>query len=87
MYIAPDSLFLSWLLDHSILHQCLLFTVQFSLHVYLMQTIVEERDQEKERRWKAEQAVRTLTEELKCLQTRFGEEKDLQNVALHATER
>lgn len=52
-----------------------------------MQTIVEERDQEKERRWKAEQAVRTLTEELKCLQTRFSEENDLQNVALHATER
>lgn len=52
-----------------------------------MQTIVEERDQEKERRWKAEQAVKTLTEELKCLQTKFSEEKDLQNVALNATER
>ncbi|XP_003975450.2 leucine-rich repeat and coiled-coil domain-containing protein 1 isoform X2 [Takifugu rubripes] len=50
-------------------------------------TIVEERDQEKERRWKAEQAVRTLTEELKCLQTRMDEEKDIQNVALHATDR
>eukprot|EP00064_Thunnus_orientalis_P010568 superscaffoldBa00001446_g10594 len=33
-------------------------------------TIVEERDQERERRWKAEQAVRKLTEELKCLQTK-----------------
>lgn len=54
---------------------------------FLMQTIVEERDQERERRWKAEQAVRTLTEELKCLQTKFSEEKDLQNVALHATDR
>lgn len=52
-----------------------------------MQTIVEERDQEKERRWKAEQAVRALTEELKGLQTRFSEEKDLQNVALHTTGR
>lgn len=88
MYISPDSLFVSSSLSkNSILYQILLFTVQFSLHVYLMQTIVEERDQEKERRWKAEQAVRTLTEELKCLQTRFSEEKDLQNVALHATER
>lgn len=55
--------------------------------IYLMQTIVEERDQERERRWKAEQAVRTLTEELKCLQTRIDEEKDLQNVALHASDR
>lgn len=53
----------------------------------LTQTIVEERDRERERRWKAEQAVRTLTEELKSLQTRMGEEKDLQNVALHATDR
>uniref|UniRef100_H3C8S7 Leucine-rich repeat and coiled-coil domain-containing protein 1 n=1 Tax=Tetraodon nigroviridis TaxID=99883 RepID=H3C8S7_TETNG len=50
-------------------------------------TIVEERDQEKGRRWKAEQAVKTLTEELKCLQTKFREEKDLQNVALNASER
>ncbi|XP_015259751.1 PREDICTED: leucine-rich repeat and coiled-coil domain-containing protein 1-like [Cyprinodon variegatus] len=50
-------------------------------------TIVEERDQERERRWKAEQAVRKLTEELKCLQTKVSEEKDLQSVALHTTDR
>ncbi|XP_067331424.1 leucine-rich repeat and coiled-coil domain-containing protein 1 isoform X2 [Channa argus] len=50
-------------------------------------TIVEERDQERERRWKAEQAVRKLTEELKCLQTRVSEEKDLQSMALHTTDR
>lgn len=51
------------------------------------QTIVEERDQERERRWKAEQAVRKLTEELKCLQTKVSEEKDLQSMALHTTDR
>ncbi|XP_042353819.1 leucine-rich repeat and coiled-coil domain-containing protein 1 isoform X2 [Plectropomus leopardus] len=50
-------------------------------------TIVEERDQERERRWKAEQAVRKLTEELKCLQTKVHEEKDLQSMALHTTDR
>ncbi|XP_056277392.1 leucine-rich repeat and coiled-coil domain-containing protein 1 isoform X2 [Pseudoliparis swirei] len=50
-------------------------------------TIVEERDQERERRWKAEQAVRKLTEDLKCLQTKVGEEKDLQSMALHTTDR
>ncbi|XP_030607934.1 leucine-rich repeat and coiled-coil domain-containing protein 1 isoform X2 [Archocentrus centrarchus] len=50
-------------------------------------TIVEERDQERERRWKAEQAVRKLTEELKCLQTKVSEEKDLQSMALHTTDR
>uniref|UniRef100_UPI003AABFE1F leucine-rich repeat and coiled-coil domain-containing protein 1 n=1 Tax=Centroberyx gerrardi TaxID=166262 RepID=UPI003AABFE1F len=50
-------------------------------------TIVEERDQERERRWKAEQAVRKLTEQLKCLQTKASEEKDLQSMALHTTDR
>lgn len=51
------------------------------------QTIVEERDQERERRWKAEQAVRKLTEELKCLQMRVNEEKDLQSMTVHTTDR
>ncbi|XP_075877959.1 leucine-rich repeat and coiled-coil domain-containing protein 1 isoform X2 [Nelusetta ayraudi] len=50
-------------------------------------TILEERDQERERRWKAEQAVRKLTDELKCWQTKAGEEKDLQSLALHTTDR
>ncbi|XP_064202359.1 leucine-rich repeat and coiled-coil domain-containing protein 1 [Anguilla rostrata] len=49
--------------------------------------IVEERDQERERRWKAEQAVKKLTEQLNLLQTRAGEEKDIQNLALHTTDR
>uniref|UniRef100_A0A4W5PFZ3 Leucine rich repeat and coiled-coil centrosomal protein 1 n=1 Tax=Hucho hucho TaxID=62062 RepID=A0A4W5PFZ3_9TELE len=40
--------------------------------------IVEERDQERERRWKAEQAVRKLTEQMKTLQTQASQEKDLQ---------
>ncbi|XP_030017144.1 leucine-rich repeat and coiled-coil domain-containing protein 1 isoform X1 [Sphaeramia orbicularis] len=50
-------------------------------------TIVEERDQERERRWKAEQAVRRLTEERTCLQAKVSEEKDLQSLALHTTDR
>ncbi|XP_034039212.1 leucine-rich repeat and coiled-coil domain-containing protein 1 [Thalassophryne amazonica] len=50
-------------------------------------TIVEERDQERERRWKAEQTVRKLTEDLRCLQTKVSEEKDLQSMALHTTDR
>ncbi|XP_061777067.1 leucine-rich repeat and coiled-coil domain-containing protein 1 isoform X2 [Nerophis ophidion] len=49
--------------------------------------IVEERDQERERRWKAEQAVTKLTEELKCLKTKVSEEKDLQSMAMHTTAR
>lgn len=60
----------------------------FDNYVFLcIQTIVEERDQERERRWKAEQAVRKLTEDLKCLQTKVSEEKDLQSMALHTTDR
>lgn len=49
--------------------------------------IVEERDQERERRWKAEQAAKKLTEQVKNLQTRASEEKDLQSLALHTTDR
>ncbi|KAG9333735.1 hypothetical protein JZ751_010284 [Albula glossodonta] len=49
--------------------------------------ILEERDQERERRWKAEQAVKKLTEQLKILQTQASEEKDLQSLALHTTDR
>uniref|UniRef100_A0AAQ5YRP5 Leucine-rich repeat and coiled-coil domain-containing protein 1 n=1 Tax=Amphiprion ocellaris TaxID=80972 RepID=A0AAQ5YRP5_AMPOC len=40
-----------------------------------------------ERRWKAEQTVRKLTEELKSMQTKISEEKDLQSMALHTTDR
>uniref|UniRef100_A0A8C9WUG5 Leucine rich repeat and coiled-coil centrosomal protein 1 n=1 Tax=Sander lucioperca TaxID=283035 RepID=A0A8C9WUG5_SANLU len=57
------------------------------LSMCMCQTIVEERDQERERRWKAEQVVRKLTEDLKCLQTKVSEEKDLQSMALHTTDR
>ncbi|XP_050979845.1 leucine-rich repeat and coiled-coil domain-containing protein 1 isoform X2 [Labeo rohita] len=49
--------------------------------------IVEERDQERERRWKAEQAAKRLSEQVKNLQTRASEEKDLQSLALHTTDR
>uniref|UniRef100_A0A3B1JSB3 Leucine-rich repeat and coiled-coil domain-containing protein 1 n=1 Tax=Astyanax mexicanus TaxID=7994 RepID=A0A3B1JSB3_ASTMX len=52
-----------------------------------VQAIVEERDQERERRWKAEQAVKRLTEQVKGLQTQAVEEKDLQSMALHTTNR
>ncbi|XP_076828286.1 leucine-rich repeat and coiled-coil domain-containing protein 1 [Brachyhypopomus gauderio] len=49
--------------------------------------IVEERDQERERRWKAEQAVRKLTEQVQGLQTRATEERELQSLAMHTTDR
>ncbi|MED6279749.1 hypothetical protein CHARACLAT_003852 [Characodon lateralis] len=62
-------------------------TAKSSVEEETYRTIVEERDQERERRWKAEQAVRKLTEELKCLQTKVSEEKDIQSLALHTTDR
>ncbi|XP_043990594.1 leucine-rich repeat and coiled-coil domain-containing protein 1 [Gambusia affinis] len=62
-------------------------TVKSSQEEETYRIIMEERDQEMERRWKAEQAVRKLTEELKCLQTKVSEEKDLQSMALHTTDR
>ncbi|MBN3283072.1 LRCC1 protein, partial [Polyodon spathula] len=49
--------------------------------------IIEELDQERERRWKAEQAVKILTEQMKGLQTRAIEEKDIQTMAIHTTDR
>ncbi|XP_066579392.1 leucine-rich repeat and coiled-coil domain-containing protein 1 [Amia ocellicauda] len=49
--------------------------------------IIEELDQERERRWKAEQAVKKLTEQIKDLQTRAMEEKDLQHMAVHTSDR
>uniref|UniRef100_A0A8B9GRR7 Leucine-rich repeat and coiled-coil domain-containing protein 1 n=1 Tax=Astyanax mexicanus TaxID=7994 RepID=A0A8B9GRR7_ASTMX len=58
-----------------------------AVFVVCVQAIVEERDQERERRWKAEQAVKRLTEQVKGLQTQAVEEKDLQSMALHTTNR
>ncbi|KTF88457.1 hypothetical protein cypCar_00023850 [Cyprinus carpio] len=49
--------------------------------------IVEERDQERERRWKAEQAAKRLSEQVKNLQTQASKEKDLQSLALHTSDR
>ncbi|KAI5627917.1 leucine-rich repeat and coiled-coil domain-containing protein 1 [Silurus asotus] len=49
--------------------------------------IVDERDQERERRWKAEQAVKKLTDQVKGLQAKATEEKELQSLAFHTTDR
>ncbi|XP_077378989.1 leucine-rich repeat and coiled-coil domain-containing protein 1 isoform X1 [Festucalex cinctus] len=58
-----------------------------SSEVETYKVLVEERDLERERRWKAEHAVTKLTEELKCLKTKVSEEKDLQSMAMHTTDR
>ncbi|NXC37969.1 LRCC1 protein, partial [Penelope pileata] len=49
--------------------------------------LIQELDQEKERRWKAEQAEKKLTEHVKELQKHAKEEKNIQSMAVYTTER
>ncbi|XP_075776563.1 leucine-rich repeat and coiled-coil domain-containing protein 1 isoform X1 [Pelodiscus sinensis] len=49
--------------------------------------LVQELDQEKEKRWKAEQAEKKLKEHIKELQKQSKEEKDIQSMAVYTTER
>ncbi|XP_053571880.1 leucine-rich repeat and coiled-coil domain-containing protein 1 [Bombina bombina] len=49
--------------------------------------LVQELDQERERRWKAEQVVLKLTENLKELQSQAKEEKDINSMAVYTTDR
>ncbi|XP_018411262.1 PREDICTED: leucine-rich repeat and coiled-coil domain-containing protein 1 [Nanorana parkeri] len=49
--------------------------------------LVQELDQERERRWKAEQIVVKLTENIKELQSQAKEEKDINSMAVNATDR
>ncbi|NWI68072.1 LRCC1 protein, partial [Todus mexicanus] len=49
--------------------------------------LVQELDQEKERRWKAEQAEKKLIEHVRELQKHAKEEKNLQSMAVYTTDR
>ncbi|XP_069816024.1 leucine-rich repeat and coiled-coil domain-containing protein 1 [Dendropsophus ebraccatus] len=49
--------------------------------------LVQELDQERERRWKAEQLVVKLTENIKELHSQAKEEKDINSVAMYTTDR
>ncbi|KFQ12304.1 Leucine-rich repeat and coiled-coil domain-containing protein 1, partial [Leptosomus discolor] len=49
--------------------------------------LIQELDQEKERRWKAEQAEKKLTEHVRELQQRAKEEKNVQSMAVYTTDR
>ncbi|PIO34082.1 hypothetical protein AB205_0115700 [Aquarana catesbeiana] len=53
----------------------------------LLKALVQELDQERERRWKAEQLVVKLTENFKELQSQAKEEKDLNSMAVYTTDR
>uniref|UniRef100_A0A8C3SAY0 Leucine-rich repeat and coiled-coil domain-containing protein 1 n=1 Tax=Chelydra serpentina TaxID=8475 RepID=A0A8C3SAY0_CHESE len=49
--------------------------------------LIQELDQEKEKRWKAEQAEKKLREYIKELQKQSKEEKDIQSMAVYTTDR
>ncbi|XP_071410357.1 leucine-rich repeat and coiled-coil domain-containing protein 1 isoform X2 [Pithys albifrons albifrons] len=49
--------------------------------------LIQELDQEKERRWKAEQAEKKLLEHVKELQQHAKEEKNIQSMAVYTTDR
>ncbi|XP_069710403.1 leucine-rich repeat and coiled-coil domain-containing protein 1 [Phaenicophaeus curvirostris] len=49
--------------------------------------LIQELDQEKERRWKAEQAEKKLTEHVRELQKCAKEEKNIQSMAVYTTDR
>ncbi|XP_015280956.1 PREDICTED: leucine-rich repeat and coiled-coil domain-containing protein 1 [Gekko japonicus] len=49
--------------------------------------LIQELDQERERRWKAEQAEKKLREDIKELQSHAKEGKDIQSMAVYTTDR
>uniref|UniRef100_A0A663N0L8 Leucine-rich repeat and coiled-coil domain-containing protein 1 n=1 Tax=Athene cunicularia TaxID=194338 RepID=A0A663N0L8_ATHCN len=53
----------------------------------IVQVLIQELDQEKERRWKAEQAEKKLIEHVRELQKHAKEEKNIQSMAVYTTDR
>ncbi|NXE09136.1 LRCC1 protein, partial [Lophotis ruficrista] len=53
----------------------------------IYRALIQELDQEKERRWKAEQAEKKLIERVRELHQHAKEEKDIQSMAVYATGR
>ncbi|XP_044280272.1 leucine-rich repeat and coiled-coil domain-containing protein 1 isoform X3 [Varanus komodoensis] len=49
--------------------------------------LIQELDQEREKRWKAEQAEKKLSENIKDLQNQAKEEKNIQSMAVYTTDR
>ncbi|XP_072426412.1 leucine-rich repeat and coiled-coil domain-containing protein 1 [Chiloscyllium punctatum] len=49
--------------------------------------LIQELDQEREMRWKAEQTVKQLTDHIKELQNQANEKRDFHGMAVHTTER
>ncbi|XP_026561663.1 leucine-rich repeat and coiled-coil domain-containing protein 1-like [Pseudonaja textilis] len=54
---------------------------------FTYRVLIQELDQEREKRWKAEQAEKKLSESIKQLQNQAKEEKDIQSLAVYTTDR
>uniref|UniRef100_A0A8C0BZX2 Leucine-rich repeat and coiled-coil domain-containing protein 1 n=1 Tax=Buteo japonicus TaxID=224669 RepID=A0A8C0BZX2_9AVES len=59
----------------------------FDSYRILAKALIQELDQEKERRWKAEQAEKKLIEHVRELQKHAKEEKNIQSMAVYTTNR
>uniref|UniRef100_A0A8C8E8N9 Leucine-rich repeat and coiled-coil domain-containing protein 1 n=1 Tax=Otus sunia TaxID=257818 RepID=A0A8C8E8N9_9STRI len=59
----------------------------FDAYHILAKVLIQELDQEKERRWKAEQAEKKLIEHVRELQKHAKEEKNIQSMAVYTTDR
>ncbi|KAG8441879.1 hypothetical protein GDO86_010891 [Hymenochirus boettgeri] len=62
-------------------------TIASSAEESTYRALVQELDQEREKRWKAEQVVLKLTENIKELQNQAREEKDINSMAVFTTDR
>ncbi|KAM3841718.1 leucine-rich repeat and coiled-coil domain-containing protein 1 [Vipera latastei] len=54
---------------------------------FTYRALIQELDQEREKRWKAEQTEKKLSESIKQLQNQAKEEKDIQSLAVYTTDR
>uniref|UniRef100_A0A8D0FC53 Leucine-rich repeat and coiled-coil domain-containing protein 1 n=1 Tax=Strix occidentalis caurina TaxID=311401 RepID=A0A8D0FC53_STROC len=60
---------------------------RIKLNIVQVNVLIQELDQEKERRWKAEQAEKKLIEHVRELQKYAKEEKNIQSMAVYTTDR
>ncbi|KAF7246391.1 Leucine-rich repeat and coiled-coil domain-containing protein 1 [Varanus komodoensis] len=64
-----------------------IFSCTTRIFFSLVQALIQELDQEREKRWKAEQAEKKLSENIKDLQNQAKEEKNIQSMAVYTTDR
>uniref|UniRef100_A0A8D2IJE8 Leucine-rich repeat and coiled-coil domain-containing protein 1 n=1 Tax=Varanus komodoensis TaxID=61221 RepID=A0A8D2IJE8_VARKO len=76
-----------WLVSDSVKLADYIFSCTTRIFFSLVQALIQELDQEREKRWKAEQAEKKLSENIKDLQNQAKEEKNIQSMAVYTTDR